>query len=341
MAKFLSKNYLLLIILSLILVLLGTTFILAGNTITMTDSEGYQVNIDLPVKRIVCLSSALNELLVALEASDKIIGRDEWSDIPASLSKLKGVPVVASSSYRPQMEGIIELNPDIVIADTMLQDDARKKFNSFGIPVIEERTSEASNLFDVIRKLSKIVDNEREGKEIIEFIAKYRSLIKERVAELEEGEKTRVYWEWRSKYKTGSSKSTIQPRIELIGGINICADTAGRYPEVSSEYVIQEDPELIIRMESRGISVEKMKESWKEVMTRTGLENTSAVKNSRVYVITWAVNTGLPSIVGDLYYAKFAHPHLFTDIEPQQVYVELMDKFFGITDDEQFVFPEF
>lgn len=337
------KNYILLFIFSLLIVLLGSIYVFADNTIILTDSDGYRVKIKLPVKRIVCLSSPLNEILVVLKAGNKIVGRDDWSDTSAVLSILKDVPVVASSSYRPQIESIIELNPDIVIADTMLQDDVRKKFNYFGIPVIAERTSEASSLFNVIRKLAKIVNNKEKAAELIAFISRYRVLIKERVAGLKEDEKTRIYWEWRGKYKTGSSKSTIQPRIELAGGINVCANTAGRYPEVSSEYVIQENPELIIKMESPGVSNEKMKESWKEIVNRTGLKNTSAVNNNRVYVMSWFINRGLPSVVGDLYYAKLAHPELFADIEPQAVYADLMNKFFGISIDnnKQLVFPKY
>ncbi|AZO95933.1 ABC transporter substrate-binding protein [Halocella sp. SP3-1] len=337
------KNYILLLVFSLVIVLLGSTYVFADNTIILTDSDGYRVKIKLPVKRIICLSAPLNEILIALDAGNKIIGRDDWSATSAALSMLEDVPIVASSSYRPQIESIIELNPDVIIADTMLQDDARKKFNDFAIPTIAERTSEASNLFNVIRKLAKIVNNEEKATELIAFISQYRVLIKERVAGLKEDEKTRIYWEWRGKYKTGSSKATVQPRIELAGGINICANTVGRYPEVSSEYVIQENPELIIRMESPGVSNEEMKESWKEIINRTGLKNTSAVKNDRVYVMTWLVNSGLPSVVGDLYYAKLGHPELFADIEPQAVYADLMNKFFGISidDNKQLIFPEY
>ena len=108
----LSKNYLLFISVTLMLVLLGTGFVAEAETITVTDSDGYNVEIELPVNKIVCLSSSLNELLVALGAEDKIIGRDDWSDIPAVLQCLQGVPIVASSSYRPQIEAILELNPD-------------------------------------------------------------------------------------------------------------------------------------------------------------------------------------------------------------------------------------
>ena len=140
---------------------------------------------------------------------DKIIARDEWSDIPAVLSVLsvlKDRPIVASSSYRPQIEMIAEMQPDIVIADTMLQNDARKKLRIFGIPAIAESTSDADNLFNVIRNLALILDKQERGEEIIQYIEDYRNLIFDRVEHLDNQQKTKIFWEWRSKYKSGSSQ---------------------------------------------------------------------------------------------------------------------------------------
>ncbi|MFW5985282.1 MAG: ABC transporter substrate-binding protein [Halanaerobiaceae bacterium] len=318
----------------------GPEIVKAAGTITVTDSDGFEVEIEQPVEKIVCTSSAVNEILVALGAGDKIIARDEWSQVSAPLKDQEELPVVASSSFRLQIEAIAELEPDIVIADTMLQEDAREKLEDFAIPAIGERTSKADNLFSVIRRLAKIVDKKERGEELIDFISEYRDLIKERVSEINEEEKPRIYWEWREKYKSGNSSSTVQSRIDLVGGINIAADAEGKYPDLSSEFVIQENPEVIIRLESRGTSVKAMQKLWQEINTRTGLDQTAAVENERVYILTQAINTGLPSIVGDLYFAKIAHPKLFADIDPQEVYSELVNEFFGVTVEEPLYFPE-
>ena len=319
------------------IIILGTGSMLAEETFVFTDSQGLKVEIETPVERIVCISSALNEILVALDAGELVIGRDEWSDVPSALDPLQEVPVVAPNSFRPQIEAIVEMQPDIVIGDNMLQDDARKKFESFGISTMAGRTSDPEDLFDVIENLGRIVDREDRAEEIIQFIAHCRDIINERVAQVEEDEKPALYWERRGKYKTASS--IIHPRIIMAGAKNIAADTEGRYPDISSEYVIQADPEVIIRIESRGTSIDSMKDRYQEVVNRSGLKDTQAVKNNRVYILSWAVNSGLPSVVGDLYYAKFSHPDLFDDLEPMDVYRELMGRFFGIEPDVQLIYP--
>ncbi len=329
-----TKGILVIAALCCVLVGFGVN-VFAQESVTVVDSDGFEVEIALPVERIVCISSALNEILGALGVSDKVIGRDESSVFPAVLER---VPVVAGSSYRPQIEAIVELNPDIVIADTMLQDEARNKFLAFGIPTIAERSSDADNLFTVIRRLAKITGTEQKGEELISFISTYRNIIVERVGNMPIEERTRIYWEWREVYKSGSSASLIQPTIDMAGAVNICADLEGDYPQVSSEYIIEENPEVIIRMESRGSSFERLVESWQEITSRVGLQETDAVRNNQVYIITWDIHNGLPSIAGDLYYAKLSHPELFTDIDPEKVYVELLEKFFDTIKTNQVIY---
>lgn len=326
----------------LLFVVLGTGLLQAGEreVLTVTDSDGYEVEIVKPVEEIVVTSSAINEILVALGVEDKIVGRDEWSDVSSVLEGQKEeVPVVAESSFRLQIEAIAGQDPDIVIADTMLQNEARDKLAEFDIPALGERTSRADNLFSVIRRLAKIVDREERGEEIISYLNDYRSLIEKRTTELTEEEKPLIFWEWREAYKSGNASSTVQPRIELAAGINLAEKADGTYPNLSAEYVIEQNPEVIIRQESRGTSREALREKRKEIMDRTGLEETAAVREERVYLLTQAINTGLGSVVADLYFARIAHPELFADIKPEEIYAELTEEFFEQKVEETILYP--
>ena len=323
------------------ILIIGSTAVMAeADRITVTDSDGYEVEIELPVETIVVTSSGINEILVALGAEDKIIGRDEWSEVSPVLEGQKDIPTVASSSFRLQIEAIAELEPDIVIADTMLQDEARKKLEIFDIPAIGERTSDAENIYDVIRRLALIVGEEERGEEVISYINDYRTLIKERVADVEEADRPEIFWEWRGEYQSGSSSSIVQPRIDLINGINIAADAEGDYPELSREYVIEKNPEIFIRVESRGTSREALQKSREKIKNRTGLDQVDAVQNERVYIITQAINTGLATIVGDFYFARAAHPEIFADIDPHEVNRELYQEFFEMEADETVGYPD-
>ncbi|MCP1391366.1 MAG: hypothetical protein J5I35_01235 [Methanothrix harundinacea] len=64
-----------------------------------------------------------------------------------------------------------------------------------------------------------------------------------------------------------------------------------------------------------------------------------AVKDERVYIITSGIVGGAPSVIGDLYLAKWFHPDLFEDVEPESVHGELLQKFLGLELDGVYVYP--
>ena len=302
----------------------------AGQQVQIKDYEGVQFTVELPAEKIVCLSASMNQILLALEVEDRIVGWDKNSKEDVFPKLEKEITVVGENSHKPQIEAIAQLNPDVVIASTMLQEDARKKIESFGIPVIVERSSDPERILQTIRNIGVIVEESKRAEKLVNFISKYRNLIKNRLKDIEDSEKKTVYWEWYKPYKTGAEGSNVHPKITSAGGINICADAKGRYPQVSSEYVWESNPQVIVKQESRGASLDEMKKTHQKVINRESLQETSAVKNSRVYVITWDIFSGLTSVIGDLYFAKWIQPKQFEDINPDQVYSKLLTKFFEL-----------
>ncbi|MFW5987929.1 MAG: ABC transporter substrate-binding protein, partial [bacterium] len=294
-----------LIFFSLIIGLLIFSPLITAQETVIEDYEGKKVKIDLPVKKVVCLSSSANQIIMALDSFDRVVAWDSNSDEDLYPRPDKDLKVVAENSHSPQIEAIAELNPDIVIADTMLQEDHRKKLESFGIPVIVERTSDPDRLFTTIENIAQIFEKEKRGKRLISYISEYRQIIERRISSIDEKDKEKVYWEWRKPFKTGSAGSTAHSKIEQNGGLNIAADAKGKYPTVSKEYIWGNNPEIIVRQASRGATESEMKELHEEIINRNSLKSTTAVKNNNVHIITWDIFSGLPSIVGDLYFAKW------------------------------------
>jgi len=64
-----------------------------------------------------------------------------------------------------------------------------------------------------------------------------------------------------------------------------------------------------------------------------------AVKDGRVYVISGKVATGVRSIVGELYLAKWFHPNLFSDIEPEAVHEALIKEFYNLDLEGEYAYP--
>jgi len=88
--------------------------------------------------------------------------------------------------------------------------------------------------------------------------------------------KKRVYLElWNNPYMSVGENSYLDKIIEEMGGINIAKKAKGDWPILSQEFIINENPEVII--------IAYMGQNIDEVLKRPGWENIDAVK-IKVYI---------------------------------------------------------
>ncbi len=311
---------------------------LPSDTVTIVDGTGESVDVSRPVMRIVSITSRTSEIICALGAGDRIVGRDSYSIVPSSL---EDVPVVAGSSYTPNVELILELEPDLVIDDSMLSDDYRQRIEDAGIPVIVETSWDPATVDGVVSHLGIVLDEEDRAGEIIGFIEQYHDIVEERCADLKEEEKPAVFFEWSQPYHSGASGTLFHNLTVASGGINVVADETAKYPTVSPEWLAERDPDIILRLVSstEDLTEEMMVEARDEILSRPGLISVKAVEDDRAYILSSPVTTGVRSIIGELYLAKWFHPDHFEDIDPEEVHEELVQQFFGQELEGVYVYP--
>ena len=111
----------------------------------------------------------------------------------------------------------------------------------------------------------------------------------------------------------------------MAGGLNIALKASTeRYPRLTSEYIINANPDVIVVV------------SWgrplDEVKSRPGWDTISAVVNDRVYVIESGWVTCSPRLVlGLLQFAKWFYPDLFQDVDVDAIASEMYSTYYGIT----------
>ncbi|PVX25558.1 MAG: hypothetical protein CW716_07790, partial [Candidatus Bathyarchaeum sp.] len=306
----------------------------------IVDAKGNEVEITLPVESIVCMNPGLTELLCALGGDDRIIGRDENSLFPESILD---ATVVGSSSYTPNVEMILELDPDLLVADTMLsyKTEELATIRSAGIPVIMESSSNFTRLPDIVTYLGNILQNSENAETIIDFMEEYENLVLDRTATLDESEKPKVYIEWNEDWLSFAEGSSSHEIILKAGGINIASGHSDdSSPTLSPEYVTEQNPEVIIRMASSGSNFTGMQILREELTYRPGLSGTTAVADDHVYVYASVVFQGLRYPIGLLYWAKWFNPSLFSDINPTAIHDEMNQLFFGEDLQQVYAYPE-
>jgi iron complex transport system substrate-binding protein len=307
----------------------------AKETVTVTDSKGKELTFSCPPERVVVLGGYTAEMIKALGAQDAVIGIDEstkektgW---PAYVTELPSV----GSSFTPDVEQIVALEPDLVIA-SFLKPELQAKIEEAGVPVLWVYGYKTELIPQEIRTLGRVFGKEEKADEYAQYIEQHWQAVKERVAHLKPEQKPRVYWESSfGAYKTHSRGSGADPLIRWAGGINVAGEEPTPYPKVSAEWLVEKNPDVIIKYAKREVAgwnvtdpaeMEKLRE---EIMVRPGLKETTAVKQGRVYLISDLITCAPRGAVGIYYIAKWLHPDLFQDIDPEAIHEEMLKKFYG------------
>lgn len=313
-----------------------------AETIEVIDSAGRSVIIETPVNKVVSLGTGIAEYLYALDEGKRLVGRDSYSYFPP---KIQNVTIAGKSSYSPDLELIMKIDPDLVIADGMISDEDLKELEDGGIPVMIESLSDPDKDLDTMKRIAQVVGEEERSENLIAFIETSQDLILERTKGLLHEKKPKVFFEWAGRpYYTVSNGTSSDTLIERAGGINIAKDLGNKtskYPTVSAEWVIENDPDVIIQTRSgdKPFSEGELSEFQESIISRLELQDVSAAKDGRIYVLSGEIRYGVRSVISELYMAKWFHPDLFEDIDPAAVHKELVKEFYGTNLDEAYAYP--
>lgn len=193
-------------------------------------------------KRIIALAPHLVESLYAIGAGDQIIATTAHADYPAAAKNI----MVVGNYARLQIEKIIQLKPDVVIAWTTgnpTVDLAR--LEKYQIKVIYSNPETLEDVAAELRLLGEITGRTEQASKLAEQYLTSLTDIKQRYASQEN---IKVFYElWSRPIRTVAQKAWPQQQITLCGGVNPFADAKDDYPSVGLEQVLITLPQVVIQ----------------------------------------------------------------------------------------------
>ncbi|HCA34834.1 MAG TPA: ABC transporter substrate-binding protein [Lachnospiraceae bacterium] len=244
-----------------------------AGAVSFTDQAGRQIDLDKPADKIVALTASDCEILYALGAQDKLVGRGEYCDYPAEVAD---IPSVQSGSDT-NIEQILDLKPDVVIMATMDQTtDQVQQLENAGVKVVVSDAQDIAGTYDAITMLGTLTGKESEAADIIQTMKDSFDKIKE--SPVEGGT---IYFEV-SPLQYGlwaAGKGTFMDEIATMMGLtNIFEDVDG-WGEVSEEQVLERNPDYIVTI---SMYTGEGPTPVEEIEQRSGWQDVKAVKNEAI-----------------------------------------------------------
>lgn len=253
----------------------GQTLSASGGAVSTVDMTGREISLDAPASKVVALTAADCEILYAVGAGDTLVGRGEYCDYPAEALDVASV----QSGAETNIEQIIALDPDLVLMDTMAQTKEQvKQLEDAGIAVAVSKAENIDGVYKAIEIIGALVGRDDEAAALVDSMkASFEELISKADGD---GSKT-VYFEvspleyglW-----TAGSGTFMDEIATMLGLKNAFSDVEG-WAEISEEQVISRNPDFIVTLTMYSGTGPKPEE---EILSRSGWESMTAVKNSAV-----------------------------------------------------------
>lgn len=141
--------------------------------VTVNDDGGHAISLAEPAHRIVSLSPHATEILYAIGAGDRLVGRDGASDYPVAAKALPAVGQYGAFN----VEAIVALKPDLVVAwEGPQAGPATARLRSLGIPVFASQPGAVANIAPTMRALGRLAGQPQAEQAATRFERDWRAL---------------------------------------------------------------------------------------------------------------------------------------------------------------------
>ncbi|HSH21935.1 MAG TPA: ABC transporter substrate-binding protein [Candidatus Caenarcaniphilales bacterium] len=231
-----------------------------------------EVTIDDRPTRIVSLSPTATEMLFAIGAGEQVEAVDDNSNYPPE------APTSDLSGFEPNAEAIAGFDPDLVVI-SYSTGEIEEALAAVDIPVL--LLSAATTLDDTYEQIEQLGLATGHQAEAAAVVSSMQSRIEELVEAAPEFQDPVTYYhELDPTFFTTTSATFIGQIYDLVGLENIAdAAAAGApdYPQLSAEYIVDADPDLIFLADTKCCG-----QSLETIADRPGWDQMSAVENGAV-----------------------------------------------------------
>lgn len=239
---------------------------------SLTDSTGIAVPLEPLPLRIVSFAPYITQNIYLLGAGDKLVGVTKFCKLPEGETKQ-----VIGDLLTQDIEQIIKLKPDLVLATKEgNKPDVVNRLRGLGIRVFV--LSESNSWKDIRNgfiQTAELLGKTADAQKILAQLETRLSAVREKNPPA--GSLPKVFFQLSEQFHTAAKDTFADEVITQAGAINIAHNAIGRWPMLSVEEVLTQDPDLII-IPLMGNITEQAKAGWEKFPLL------KAVKGNRILI---------------------------------------------------------
>jgi len=237
------------------------------------DLRGYEFDITESPKRVITNTPSITELIFALGSGDTIVASSRFCRFPEEAQRTEKIGGFIDLDY----EKVVKLKPDLFILTNFTDYSISDKLTALNIKNFTLRKEGLDNLVADIRTLGKIFHKEENAEKLAKEIEAKVLFLNAKTAGQKKPRAILMF----GNMAAGKGSYATQ-LLECAGAENCLANSIGKWPVPSKEFIITMNPDILI--------LEMKKDDDENALINSYKKNpiwatTNAVKNDRIYTI--------------------------------------------------------
>jgi iron complex transport system substrate-binding protein len=215
----------------------------SGYPRTLVDPLGERVILRAPPRRIVSIALSGDEILLELVSPDRLVGLTYLVDDPATTPSAALAPATAARVTEENPEGLLALQPDLVVSAGYTRAEPIVLLEAAGVPVVG--TGAHATLDDVLDAVTALGDAAGEPDRARALVASLRARIDAVSARPRPAPSARVLlWDHGFTYGEGTLTDDV---IRRAGGRDVASEAGMRGPvELGEEAAVSLAPDVVL-----------------------------------------------------------------------------------------------
>jgi iron complex transport system substrate-binding protein len=205
------------------------------------DDFGDTIRVARPARRIVSLSPVTTELLFALGAGSRVVGRTHWDSYPDAA---RDVPDLGNG-MEPNVEAILGAHPDLVVIYASPSNRAAAlQLRRAGITTLAIRDDRIGDFRRTVAMLARATGDTAAGRAIADSVERSLASVRSRPRPTKP---VTVFWHvWDSPVITIGRGSYMDELVTIAGATNVFGDLPDASPQVTLEEIVRRNPDFVL-----------------------------------------------------------------------------------------------